>query len=70
MITRLVRIVLDRRVLPGMYEIGGVRIADLVEGDDAALGRELRTVQVRCHGQKEADAMKALVAADEGLELA
>lgn len=62
----IVRIIADATVPPGMFSLGGVRVVDV---DDAALGRELRTVEVRCHGVEEADRMRALVDADPALEL-
>lgn len=67
MTTKLVRLVLDPTLSPGAYRLGDTRIVDA--GDDAALGRELRTVQVACSSDVDRRAMAAIVAADEGLEL-
>lgn len=70
--TKIVRIIADCTVPAGKYAIGGVRIVDggiaHPEGD-AQLGRELRTVEVRCYGVEEADRMRAIVDADPDLEL-
>lgn len=65
---RLVRIVIDPTVAPGKYETGGVRVVRCE--DDAAVGRELRTVQVTVHGEQEAERLRAIVADDDTLELA
>lgn len=69
MIDKRVRIILDASVERGKFHVGGgVRIVE--GGDDAALGRELRTVEVRCYGEIEAATMRSLVNADEHLQLA
>lgn len=64
--TKLVRIVIDANVPVGKYEIPGVRIVDPTS--DEELGRELRTVEVRC-GQREVAALRRIVEADDGMEL-
>ena len=65
--SRLVRIVLDERVPAGRVELGGVRIVEV--DDDAALGRELRTSEVRCHDRAAALRLAGIVATTVGLEL-
>lgn len=66
---KLVRIVLDATLPPGKYRVGdGVRVVSCE--DDAAVGRELRTVVVACRGEVEAARMREIVAADDNLELA
>jgi hypothetical protein len=65
--TRLVRIIIDpEKVAPGEYAIGGVRIVEC--GDDAALGRELRTKEVRVHSETEAARMREMIAESDFLE--
>jgi len=66
--SRLVRIIIDpEKAAPGEYVIGGVRIVEA--GDDAALGRELRTKEVRVHSETEASSLRALIAENDELEL-
>lgn len=65
--THLVRIIIDPTVEPGKYVIGGVRLVE--PGDDAALGRELRTKEAKCHSEQEAAALRVIVARTEGMEL-
>ncbi len=65
--TTLVRIVLEGRVPAGRYSLGGVRIVQPT--DDAELGRELRTVEVRCRSEREAAALRQIVEQESGLEL-
>lgn len=65
---KLVQIVLDTTLPPGKYRIGGVRVVSCE--DDAAVGREMRTVLVACRGEVEAERMREIVAAHDNLELA
>lgn len=65
--SRLVRIIIDpEKAAPGEYVIGGVRIVEA--DDDAALGRELRTKEVRVHSEREAAVLRAQIAESDFLE--
>lgn len=63
-----VRVIIDPAVPAGRYKIGGVRVVHI--GDDAALGREIRTVQVGCHDAAAAWRLREIVETDEDLEMA
>jgi hypothetical protein len=63
-----VRAIIDPTVPAGRYRIGGVRIVHV--NDDAALGREIRTVEVGCHDAAGAWRLREIVEADEALEMA
>jgi hypothetical protein len=63
-----VRIILDPTLPMGKYRIGGARVVHIE--DDAALGRELRTVQIACHAENDAAYIREVVANDDDLELA
>jgi hypothetical protein len=63
-----VRIYLDPSLPMGKYRIGGVRVLHIK--DDAALGRELRTIEVACHAENDAAYIREAVANDDDLELA
>lgn len=65
---KLVRIYIDSDVPQGRWRVGGVRIAECL--DDAALGRELRTVEVGCHDAADARRLREVVAHTEGLGFA
>lgn len=64
---KLVRIVEGASVPIGFYSIGGARIVQPLS--DEELGRELRTVEVRCHDASMAAAMAKIVNQTDGLEL-
>lgn len=63
---RLVRIVTDERVPPGEFHVGGVRVVNPRTDED--LGRELRTTEVRVHGDAER-AQIGKVASARGFEV-
>lgn len=67
-VPKLVRIEFDEGLSPGKYRIGGVRVVGCK--NDAALGRALRTVLVACHGEADAERLRAIVAEDDCLEMA
>lgn len=63
----LVRIVVVGDVAPGKYKVGGVRVVEPTS--DEEMGRELRTVEVRC-GAEESHWLRRLVEGDDRMELA
>jgi hypothetical protein len=68
--SKLVRVIMDPSVNPGLFLIGGTRVLGLDDMSDERIGRELRTVQVRCHGKDDAAHLRSIVESTDGLELA
>ncbi len=66
-VPRLVRIVFSDDVAAGTFVLDGVRI--VTPADDEALGRELRTVEVRVHGNQDGMAIRQIVEKTDDLEL-
>lgn len=64
---KLIRIVVDPRVEPGNYIVGGVQLVH--PKNDRELGQELRTTRVRVHSKDEARHLAGIVNRTEGLEL-
>lgn len=65
----IVRVVLDPELPPGKVRIGdGVRVVHCP--DDAALGRELRTLVVACRNEQAAERLREIVRVRADLELA
>lgn len=56
---KLIRIVEDKLVAPGVYVVGGVRVVDAYSDED--LGRELRTIEIRVHGDQEAHKVREII---------
>lgn len=66
---RLVRIIVDPDVPAGEVQVGGgVRI--VAAGDDAALGRELRTVEARVPDEATAAGLREQVRESPTMEMA